>query len=88
MKAQSIIILMTIIAISYSCKKDREVSTTITGQLRTNGTEDRIKMSSEISQPNIVLYERIDQIGYTSSGYRVYSKTTVDAKANLVLKKS
>jgi len=79
MKKLSILIIAIVIAFNYSCKKDREVKTEITGQLRTNGTENTIKMSSELTRPVVVLYERMDQVGYTSSGYHEYAKTTVDA---------
>ena len=41
-----------------------------------------ILMSVELQRPNVVLYERTDQVGYTTSGYRVFAKTTVDGYGN------
>lgn len=79
MKKIAIIIIVLGMAFSYSCKKDKEVSTSISGQLRTNGTEDIIKMSTEVSHPVVVLYEYVDYAGQTAGGHRVIAKTTVDA---------
>lgn len=74
------------LAITYSCKKDKEVSTNISGQLRTNGTEDVIKMSTEVSRPVVVLYEYIDYAGQTAGGHRVVTRTTVDANGRFSFK--
>jgi hypothetical protein len=78
MKKIAIYIIILGLALSYSCKKDRVLSTNISGQLRTNGTEEPIKMSVELQRPTVILYERTDQVGYTGSGYREFAKTTVD----------
>jgi hypothetical protein len=84
MKKIAIIILVLGIAFSYSCKKEegKEVSTTIMGQLRTNGTQDPIKVSVEIDNPIVTIYHEIDQVGYTSTGFEKVSSTTVDDDGN------
>ena len=55
----TIIIIAIIIAIglSFGCNKEgKMVETTISGQLRTNGTQDVIKMSTELDKPTIDVY--------------------------------
>lgn len=86
MKTRFILVLVLGMILSFSCEKDKAISTSISGQLRTNGTEDVIKMSVEISRPVVVLYERTDQVGYTGSGYKVLAKTTVDANGTYSFK--
>jgi len=59
MKKIAIVILVLGIALSYSCKKEeKRVSTTITGTLIVNGTNDPIKISKELKKPQVVLYYR------------------------------
>jgi len=84
MKKIAIVILVLGIALSYSCKKEegKEVSTTIMGQLRTNGTQDPIKVSVEIDNPIVTIYHVIDQVGYTSTSFEKVSSTTVDDDGN------
>ncbi len=84
MKKIAIVILVLAVALSYSCKKEegKEVSTTISGQLRTNGTQDPIKVSVEIDNPIVTVYHVIDQVGYTSTGFEKVSSTIVDDDGN------
>ena len=83
MKKIAIIILVIVIALSYACDKDIEkVSTTIKGQLRINGTENPIKVSKELSKPEVGIYHVIDQVGYTSSGYQEVASAKVDDQGN------
>jgi hypothetical protein len=44
------------------------VRTTITGTLKTNGTNDKIKMSAEIDRPQVKLYEQTDGPGIYANG--------------------
>jgi len=83
MKKIAIITLVLVITFSYSCKKEgKTVSTTISGQLRTNGTQDPIKVNIEIDNPIVTIYHVIDQVGYTSTGFEKISSTSVDDDGN------
>ena len=55
MKNIAIVILVLGIALSYSCKKNKKVQTTISGTLITNGTNDPIILSTELEKPRVVL---------------------------------
>lgn len=82
MKKTAIVLFVLVTAFSYSCKKEgREVSTTIYGQLLTNGTSDKIKMSIELERPKVVLYEETDGIDIYPSGFKEIASTTVDEYA-------
>jgi len=82
MKKIAIVILVLGIALSYSCKKEgKMVQTTINGQLRTNGTNDKIRMSVEISRPIVKLYEQTDGPGIYADGYKEIASVTVDENA-------
>ena len=82
MKMIAIIILVLGIALSYSCKKEgRMVKTTINGQLRTNGTNDKIKMSIEIDRPQVKLYEQKDGPDIYANGFKEIASVTVDENA-------
>ncbi len=83
MKKIAIVILILVIAFSFSCKKEGQmVKTTINGQLRTNGTQDPIKVNIELDKPLVTIYQVIDQKGYTSSGYEEIASTKVDNGGN------
>ncbi len=86
MKKTAIVLFVLVIAFSYSCKKEgKEVSTTISGQIRTNGTEDPIRLNNELDNPVIDIYHVIDQVGYTSSGYERIASTSVDDKGHFLI---
>ncbi len=49
--------IITAIIVSFGCNKDgKMVETTISGQLRTNGSQAVIKMSTELSAPTVDVY--------------------------------
>jgi len=84
MKKIAICIIVLGIAFSYSCKKDgKEVSTTISGQLRTNGTEDIIKISTELSLPKIDVYRAFSSGGGDpltgSADFEIISSTPINS---------
>jgi len=84
MKKIAIYIIVLGIAFSYSCKKDgKEVSTTISGQLRTNGTEDIIKISTELSLPKIDVYRAFSSGGGDpltgSADFEIISSTPINS---------
>ncbi|MCK5856089.1 MAG: hypothetical protein KAG64_01290 [Bacteroidales bacterium] len=59
MKKIAIVILVIGIVLSYSCKKEeKKVATTINGTLIVNGTNDPIKISTELKKPQVILYHR------------------------------
>ena len=79
MKKTSIFVILVTIALSWSCKKEvGKVSTTISGQIRTNGTEEPIKVSKEVSKPVLSIYHVVDQVGYTTSGFEKVGSAEVD----------
>jgi len=57
MKKIAILVTIITVIISFGCNKDgKMVETTISGQLRTNGTQDIIKMNTELSAPTVDVY--------------------------------
>jgi hypothetical protein len=81
MKKVVIIILVLGIALSYSCKKNRKVQTSINGTLITNGTNDPIKLSPELKSPRVVLFHQ-DGGGFQSGGnWDEIASTTVDGNS-------
>ncbi len=82
MKKIAIVVLVLGIAFSYSCKKEgRMVQTTINGQLRTNGTNDKIIISAEIARPQVKLYEQKDGPDIYANGFKEIASVTVDKNA-------
>ena len=83
MKKIAILILVLGIALSYSCKKDKIVSTTISGQVRTNGSQDIIRMNTELDQPvlNIYLVGGSSGIG-TGSSHEKVASVEIDKNGN------
>jgi len=67
MKKIAIFILVLGIAISYSCEKNEKVQTTISGQLLTNGTTDPIRISQELTKPQVALFHSAGG-GFQSGG--------------------
>lgn len=55
MKNISIIIVLLISLFSIACNKNDLVSTSISGQIRTNGTSDPIIISPELEKPTVLL---------------------------------
>ena len=82
MKKTSIFVILVTIALSWSCKKEvGKVHTTINGQLRTNGTEDVIKMPADLARPIVKLYHKTDGTDVYPDGYEEISSVTVDKDA-------
>ncbi len=83
MKKTAIIILVLGIALSYSCNKDKIVSTTISGQVRTNGSQDIIRMNSELDQPELNIYI-VGESGGVGSGsnHGKVASTIIDEYGN------
>jgi len=83
---KKLILISTILAIafSYSCNKEaKKVSISFSGQLRTNGTEDVIKMSSELPSPNVAIYQTTTSSTLLSGGgYEKITSTDVDKNGN------
>ena len=83
MKKIAIVILILVIAFSFSCKKEtKNLHTTINGTLLTNGTNDKIKISTELSLPMVKLYKKTDGIDIYPDGYEEVASVTVDKNAN------
>ena len=88
MKKIAILLIAFTIAFSYSCKKEgKEVSTTISGQVRTNGTQDAIKMNEELSQPVVDIYHYHYANGGVGagSGFNKEGSTTIDNNGNFAI---
>jgi len=92
MKKIAIIILVLAVAFSNSCKKEEHIKviTIFKGQLRTNGTEDAIRMSIELDRPIVEIYTKRDPnpdnvvIGGAHPSVTVAS-TTVDKNGNFYI---
>ncbi len=56
MKKITILIVILALITSYACDKEKLVGTTISGTLITNGTNDPILLSIELTNPRVVLY--------------------------------
>ncbi len=83
MKKIAIVVLVLGIAFSYSCKKEtKNLHTTINGTLLTNGTNDKIKISTELSLPMVKLYKKTDGIDIYPDGYEEVASVTVNKNAN------
>ena len=68
---KKLILISTILAVafSYSCNKEaKKLSTSFSGQLRTNGTEDVIKMSTVLPSPNVAIYQSTTSSTLISGG--------------------
>jgi hypothetical protein len=82
MKKIAIFIVILGMTLSYSCKKDKLSTTIISGQLRTNGTEDVILMNTEIDRPTVDIYHAFYSGGDALGGgskYEIIHTETVDA---------
>jgi hypothetical protein len=83
MKKIAIIILVIVIALSYACDKEaKNLHTTINGTLLTNGTNDKIKISTELSLPIVKLYKKTDGIDIYPDGYEEVASVTVGKNAD------
>ena len=85
MKKIGIIILVLGIAFSYSCKKDKKVQTSISGTLITNGTNDPIRLNTELPNPIVILFHVTFSSGGIIAGEDVateVARTTIDNNAN------
>ena len=83
MKKIAIVVLMLGITFSYSCKKDKIVSTTIRGQVRTNGSQDIIRMNSELNQPVLNIYHVGGSSGIgTGSSHEKVASAEIDKNGN------
>jgi len=80
MKKIVIVLMVFIIAFNYSCSKEgRKVSTTISGTLLTNGTNDKILMNNELDRPIVKLYEQQE---YDAYDYKEIASVVVDENAH------
>jgi len=83
MKKLAIIIIVLGIILSYSCNKEKIVSTTIRGQVRTNGSEDIIRMSPELDQPVLNIYHVGGSSGIgTGSSHEKVASAVIDKNGN------
>ena len=72
------------IALSYACNKNNKVQTQISGTLITNGTSDPLQLSTELSNPEVVLFHVEFASGGVVAGEDVateIARTTVDDNA-------
>lgn len=84
MKKIAIILFVLGIALNYSCEKNEKVQTTISGTLMTNGTNDPIHLSSELPNPEVIVFHKTFYSGGVASGETVaeeIERTTVDNNA-------
>jgi len=83
---KKLILISTILAVafSYSCNKEaKKLSTSFSGQLRTNGTEDVIIMNAELPSPNVAIYQSTTSSTLISGGgYEKITSTEVDKNGN------
>ena len=83
---KKLILISTILAVafSYSCNKEaKKVSTSFSGQLRTNGTEDVIKMSTVLPTPTVEIYQTTTSSTLISGGgYEKVTSMDVDKNGN------
>jgi len=84
MKKLILISIILAIAFSYSCNKEaKKVSTSFSGQLRTNGTEDVIKMSTVLPTPTVEIYQTTTSSTLISGGgYEKITSMDVDKNGN------
>jgi hypothetical protein len=83
MKKAIFILMVLIITLSFSCRKDKTVSTVFSGQVFTNGTEDIILMSNELPKPQVDIYHVTDPNGLLSgSGFEFVTSTMIDKSGN------
>ena len=84
MKKTAILLIVAAIALSYACQKDdKKVSTTISGTLIVNGTNEPIRISKELKRPEVVLYHRHGNGVLYGGGpqWDEVARTTVDMNA-------
>ena len=83
---KKLILISTILAVafSYSCNKEaKKLSTSFSGQLRTNGTEDVIKMSTVLPTPTVEIYQTTTSSTLISGGgYEKITSMDVDKNGN------
>ena len=83
-KPNFFIIVLIGVALSYACNKNNKVQTQISGTLITNGTSDPIQLSTELSNPEVVLFHVEFASGGVVAGEDVateIARTTVDDNA-------
>ena len=80
MKKIAILLIALTVAFSYSCKKEegKEVKTSISGFLLTNGTSDKILMNNELDRPIVKLYEQQE---YDAYDFKEIASVVVDENA-------
>lgn len=84
MKKIAIILFVLGIALNYSCEKNEKVQTTISGTLMTNGTNDPVQLSTELSNPEVIVFHTSFSSGGLLTGETVANeveRTTVDNNA-------
>lgn len=84
MKKIAIILFVLGIALNYSCEKNEKVQTTISGTLMTNGTNDPVQLSTELSNPEVIVFHTSFSSGGVVAGETVANeveRTTVDNNA-------
>jgi hypothetical protein len=85
MKKIAIFIVIVGMALSYSCNKNDKVQTQISGTLMTNGTNDPVHLSTELSNPSVILFRNGFNSGGVVAGETVaeeVARTTVDDNAH------
>ncbi len=79
MKKIAILLIALTVAFSYSCKKEgKNVQTSTSSTLITNGTNDKILMNNELDRPIVKLYEQQE---YDSYDYKEIASVVVDENA-------
>ena len=87
MKKISLIILVLIIALSYSCtKEEKKLPTSIYGILEVNGTNDAIKIAEGAKKPQVILYSSSAGAFMGGPTWSEVSRTTVDKNAKFSFK--
>jgi len=83
MKKTAILLIVAAIALSYACQKDdKKVSTTISGTLIVNGTNEPIRISKELKRPEVVLYHETSTGDFPSGpNWEEVARTSVNEKA-------